>query len=262
MRNPRTILITGAGSGLGAALALDYAAPGVRLILTGRNAERLESTATAARARGAEVVLEPIDVTDSAAMAQMIAAQDRIQPIELLIANAGITSGTQSDGALETLASAQAVLATNLGGVINSVIPLLPLMQARRHGHIALIGSVAGLRGLADSPAYCASKAGVRLYGESLRGALASSGLLVSVVAPGFFTSPMSARFIGAQPFRLPLATMARRIRQGLDRGRPRITVPWILGILLRLADLIPPWLGDRIMARVRFHIDPAAPPR
>ncbi len=262
MSLPRNILITGASSGLGAGLALAYAAPNVHLILTGRDRGRIDAVAAQVRALGATASTGIIDVADAAAMQNFIAAQDRAHPIDLLIANAGITGGTAADGSLETLESARAVIDINLGGVLNSVIPVLPLMQARGHGHVALIGSVAGLRGLADSPAYCASKGGVRLYGESLRGAVAASGIKISVVAPGFFKSPMSVKFKGPQPFRLTLDQVVRGIKRGLDRGQARITLPWILGVLLRMADLLPPWLGDLIMGRVRFHIDPTAKPR
>ena len=262
MSLPRHIFITGASSGLGAGLAYSYAAPGVHLSLIGRDQTRLDAVAARARARGATASAGIVDVTDTAAMRDFITAQDRDHPIDLLIANAGITGGTAVDGSLETLEAARAVIDINLGGVLNSVIPLLPLMQVRGRGHVALIGSVAGLRGLADSPAYCASKAGVRLYGESLRGALAESGIRVSVVLPGFFDSPMSAKFKGAQPLRLSLDQAVRGIRRGLDRRQARITLPCTLGLLLRLADLIPPWLGDRIMRQVRFHIDPTAKPR
>jgi short-subunit dehydrogenase len=254
-------VITGASSGLGAGLALSYAAPGRHLALTGRDAGRLEQIAAQARALGAAVTTAVLDVADPAAMVGFLADFDRAYPVDLMIANAGITSGTAPDGSLETLAQAREVIAINLGGVMNSVIPLIAPMQARGRGHFALIGSVAALKGLPDSPAYSASKAGVRLYGESIRPALAPYGIKVSVVLPGFFVSPMSRRFHGPHQFELTLDQAVARIRRGLDLAQARITLPRRLGILLRLADLLPAGLGDLIIKQSRFRIDPAAPP-
>ena len=259
---PSTVVITGASSGLGAGLALSYAAPDRQLALTGRDAGRLEQVAAQARARGATVTAGVTDVRDPAAMKEFIEQFDRTHPVDLLIANAGITSGTAPDGTLETLDAAREVIAINLGGVLKSVIPLIEPMRTRGRGHIALIGSVAAYRGLPDTPAYCASKAGVRIYGESLRPLLAPFGITVSVVSPGFFISPMSRRFIGSHQFELTLDQMVARIRRGLDRGQARIVVPRRLGILMQLADLIPARLGDWAVGRARFHIDRNPEPR
>ena len=260
--SPRSIVITGASSGLGAGLALSYAAPGRHLALTGRNAARLEEVAVRARTRGATVTALVIDVSDPIAMNSFLEDFDRAHPIDLLIANAGITSGTSPDRTLESLDAAREVIAINLGGILNSVIPAIDLMRARGHGHIALIGSVAAYRGLPDRPAYCASKAGVRIYGESLRPALAPFGIRVSVVSPGFFVSPMSERYLGTHLLELSLDQAVARIKRGLDRGLARIVLPRRLGVLLQLADLIPAWLGDWAIGRARFRIDPASKPR
>jgi len=259
---PRNIIITGASSGLGAGLALSYANPASHLTLTGRNAERLEIVASKARASGARVTSQLIDVADPAAMTAFLTGIDAAHPTDLLIANAGISAGTNPDGSLETLGSARDIIATNLGGVMNSVIPLIAPMRARGCGQIALIGSVAAYRGLPDSPAYCASKAAVRIYGESLRPALAPFGIKLSVVLPGFFESPMSRRYQGAHLFELTLEQTVTRIRRGLDRAAPRIVLPRRLGLLLQLADLLPAIFGDWAIGRARFRIDPEPPPR
>jgi short-subunit dehydrogenase len=114
---------------------------------------------------------------------------------------------------------------------------------------------MAAYRGLPDSPAYCASKAGVRTYGESLRGALEPRGVQVSVIVPGFFASPMSARYGGQKLFLLSESQAVALVVSGLRRKARRIAFPWQLGVLLRAADLLPPWCGDRIMRAFRFHI-------
>lgn len=258
-RPPSCIVVTGASSGLGAGLARAYAAPGVIMALTGRDQARLDSVAAACRAQGARVSVACIDVRDRAAMAHFLVDFDVEHQVDLVIANAGIAHGSTRTGELESHAEAVRQIEVNLLGTVNSLAPLLPAMQTRRAGHIAVVASVASYRGLADSPAYCASKAGVRLYGESLRGALARDGVAVSVVVPGFFASPMSERFIGAQPMALPLEDMVRRVVAGLARRQARIVVPRTLGVLLQVTDLLPAWLGDAILDRYRFHI--ARPP-
>jgi len=252
---PQRIVITGASSGLGAGLAHAYAAKGIALALIGRDQARLASVAAACRTKGAEVMTASIDVSDAGAMTAVLAPFEGVAPIDLVIANAGIAHGSDATGALESPEAATRQIAVNLIGTINSIAPLLPAMRARRSGHIAVIASVAGYRGLPDSPAYCASKAGVRIYGESLRAALAGDGIAVSVVVPGFFTSPMSRRFIGAQPLAMSLEATVRRVVSGLDRRAARIVLPRRLGVLLQIADLLPASLGDAVIRRFRFHI-------
>lgn len=252
---PACIVITGASSGLGAALALAYAAPNRLLGLTGRNPSRLDAVAEACRQRGARVDASVLDVTDPAAVSTWVMQLDAAQPIDLLIANAGISGGTNPDGTPEGHAAACAVVHTNLLGVIHCVEPLLPVMRQRGRGQIAVVASVAAYRGLPDSPAYCASKAGVLAYGESLRGALEPFGIRVSVIVPGFFASPMSSRYGGQKLFLLSETQAVTHVTKGLRRKARRIVFPRRLALLLRLADLLPAWCGDRIMRAFPFHI-------
>jgi short-subunit dehydrogenase len=251
------IVITGASSGLGAGLARAYAGPGRVLGLAGRNAVRLAEVAATCRGLGAVVHEAVLDVADAGAVLAWLERLEAVTPIGMAIANAGVSGGTRADGKFEGLANAATVVRTNLLGVMNVVEPLVPMMLARGRGQIAVVASVASYRGLADSPAYCASKAGVRLYGESLRAALEPHGIAVSVIVPGFFVSPMSRRYVGAQPFVVSLEQAVARVRRGLERRRRRIVFPRRLGLLLQAADLLPAWLGDRIMRAARFFIAP-----
>jgi NAD(P)-dependent dehydrogenase (short-subunit alcohol dehydrogenase family) len=173
----------------------------------------------------------------------------------VLIASAGTSGGPAPGAAADGLALATRQVRTNLIGVINTVEPLLPSFRARGRGRIAMVASIAGYRGLPYSPAYSASKAGVRVYGEALRALLAPSGVAVTVVCPGFFVSPMTDRFKGPTPFLVPLDRAAAMVKRGVDRGRARVAFPWPLVLGLRLADLIPAPLGDAIMRGFRFHI-------
>jgi NAD(P)-dependent dehydrogenase (short-subunit alcohol dehydrogenase family) len=126
-----------------------------------------------------------------------------------------------------------------------------------------MVSSVAGYRGLPYSPAYSASKAGIRLYGEALRAQLAPSaltaGVSVSVIVPGFFASPMTERFQGAKPMLRSLDQAVAAVRRGLDRRAPRVVFPRLLGLGLQAADLLPARLGDLILRGVRFRIDASA---
>ncbi len=255
---PRSIAITGASSGLGAGLALSYAAPGVALGLTGRDASRLEGVAEACRARGATVRTQILDVAEPEPLGAWLLALDDAAPLDLVVANAGTSAGPV-DGRPEGVALAARQIRTNLLGAVHTIEPLLPRLIARRAGQVAVVSSVAGLRGLPYSPGYSASKAGVRAYGEGLRAFLSPYGIAVSVVIPGFFDTPMTERFMGAKPGLRTLPQAVAAVRRGLDRRRARVVVPRLLGLGLQAADLIPARLGDAILRSVRFHIRPGA---
>ncbi|MEA2780805.1 MAG: hypothetical protein QOK29_2349 [Rhodospirillaceae bacterium] len=237
MRNPRSILITGASSGIGAALARLYAAPGVHLAISGRDSARLADVAAACQVAGAEIDAAAVDVTDRTTMKSWLLALDARRPIDLLIANAGISAGTA--GGSESADQTRQVFAVNLEGVLNTVLPLLPAMQQRGRGQIALMSSLAGFRGFPGAPSYCASKAAVRIWGEALNGDLKPFGIGVSVICPGFVRSRITARNAFAMPLLMDTERAARIIRRGLARRRARIAFPgptyaaaWLLGAL------------------------------
>ena len=251
----RRIAITGASSGLGAALALAYSEPGVSLGLIGRNEARLATTATACREAGAQVVVARLDVGEPTSLGSWLCAFDQESPIDVLLANAGISGGPAPRSAAEGLEVASSQVRVNLLGVINTVEPLLPAFVQRRFGQIGIVASLAAYRGLPYSPGYCAAKAGARAYGEALRALLAPAGVGVSVICPGFFSSPMSDRFMGPKPFKISAEWAALIVKRGLARRRRRIVFPWQLAIGLRLADLMPPLMGDSILRAFSFHI-------
>lgn len=256
MRAPfRVAVITGASSGLGAALAAAYAGPQTALGLVGRNHDRLDKTATACRAAGAMVETVAMDVADGPALAAWLAEFDRAHPVELVVANAGISAGPAPDQPGEPAEATLRQLSTNLLGAVHTIAPLVPPMCARGRGQIVVIASVAAYRGLAYSPGYCASKAGVRAYGEGLRAHLAPHGVGVTVVCPGFFGSPMTERWHGPMPFLLSGDRAARRVKRGIDGGRRRVSFPWPLVVAMRFCDLAPAVIGDEIVRRFRFHI-------
>lgn len=252
---PRAILITGGSSGIGAALALEYAAPGVFLALTGRDAGRLEEIAATCRTRGAEVEATVIDVADRAAMEAYVAALDDRRPLDLVVANAGISAGTAAGGSGpmtgESAEQTRRILGVNLDGVLNTVLPLLPRFRARGGGQVALVSSMAAFRGFPGAPAYCASKAAVKVWGESLRGWLAPEGVKVSVICPGFVDSRITAANDFPMPFFMPADRAARIIRKGLARNRGRIAFPLPTYLGSWLAGALPDALVDAITRRL-----------
>jgi short-subunit dehydrogenase len=244
----RCLLITGASSGIGEALARRYAAPGMTLALSGRDQVRLAAVAAACRASGAAVVSTAIDVTDRDRLRGWIEAIDDRMPLELVIANAGISAAM---GGREDEAAVRRVLATNVDGVLNTVFPVLPRMLARRAGQIALMSSLAGFRGLPSAAAYSASKAAVKSLGEAWRLQLAPDGIRVSVICPGFVTTRMTARNRFPMPFLISAERAAEIIARGLARDAGRIAFPWPMAATGWLLGALPSRLSDGLTRRV-----------
>ncbi|MBL25960.1 MAG: short-chain dehydrogenase [Rhodospirillaceae bacterium] len=244
--DPRHILITGASRGLGAALALAYAAPGRHLALGGRNAERLASVARACTDRGAVCATARIDVTDAPAMADWIAAADAASPLDLVIANAGVSHGTAGSGA----DADDVIFAINVGGVLNTVKPAAHAMRERRRGQIAIIGSLAGLCGFAGVGAYCASKAAVHRYGQALRAELVPLGVGVTVVCPGFIRTDMTADAGFPMPFLMDADRAAAIIQRRLRKSPPLVAFPRPMALALRGLDLLPPRLVEGLVQK------------
>lgn len=259
MRAPKHIVITGASSGIGAALALHYAKPGVVLHLNGRNPERMAQVAHACQARGAQAHVALIDVRDQKTLEEWLLRIQRDTPIDLLIANAGISGGSGGTSVLgEDPDQLRRILAVNIDGVINTVAPLLDPMVKRGHGQIALISSLAGFRGLPSAPAYSTSKAAVKAYGEALRGWVGKFGVEVSVVCPGYIATPMTSRNPFPMPFILKPEKAAAIIARGLARNRSRIAFPLALYLPVWLISCLSPVLTDPLFSRLPAK--PAAP--
>lgn len=245
---PTGILITGASSGIGAALAIAYAGPGIRLILTGRDAVRLSETAAACRARGAVTVESVICVTDAMAMRRLIDDSAALGRLDLVIANAGVSGGFKSWDTFD--AYVRQITDINIGGVLNTVNPAIPVMIRQGGGQIAIVSSIAGLLAMPGAVPYSASKHFARAYAEELRGRLAPEGIKVSAICPGFVVSRMTARNRFPMPFLMDSNKAARIIIRGLAANRGRIAFPWPMLAMVRLLGLLPYPLLDRLLRR------------
>ena len=236
----RTILITGASSGVGAALALRYAAPGNRLILWGRDRPRLQATVDCCQARGAEVETACFDLAQGSRLIQELTEADRRGPIDLAILNAGL------GGSLPHGLSAQDAGATERMATVNFTAPLVAAnllavwMAGRGRGRIVLVGSIADSFPLPMAPVYAATKAGLASFAESMAIRMARHGVGVTLVAPGFIDTPMSRSLAEARPFLIDADAAAGIIVRRIAHGARRIVLPWQFRIIHALAKLAP----------------------
>jgi short-subunit dehydrogenase len=251
---PASVLITGATGGIGSALAEAYAAPGIELVLHGRNAEALTALAARCRARGAQVRTRSLDLRNRAALAGWLGALGAELPVDLAIVNAGVSTGIGRDRAGEPREAVEELLEVNVAAAFATVQGVLPAMRARRRGQIALVSSLAAWHGLPLTPSYSASKAALKVYGEALRGWLSPEGVRVSVVMPGFVDSPMSRRFPGPKPFLLSADRAAQVIKKGLERDLPRIAFPFPLTLGAWLLAALPPRLSARLLGVLSYR--------
>jgi len=241
------VAITGASSGIGAALARLYAAQGARLLLIGRDAARLAAVAAECRS-AAGVETARVDVRDRAAMAEALGAFDARHALDVVVVNAGVTNILEPGAAVESADDYQRVLETNLIGAFHTLAPAAERMAARGRGRIGLVGSIAGLRGMPYSPAYCASKAGLKALGEAMRAKLRPRGVSVTIASVGFVATPLDHGIESPKPFRMTPERAAARIAAGIASGRAHIAFPWALAWAARLFALLPPRLGDALL--------------
>jgi len=200
-------------------------------------------------AKGATVAVMVVDVTDCKNMRAWLHEADRAASLDLVVANAGISGGTSGGG--ESDEQARRIFDANVTGVLNTVHPAIEIMRRRARGQIAIMSSAASFRGIPGAPAYSASKAAVRAYGEALRGAVRREGIAVSVICPGFVRSRMTEANPFPMPFLMDTDKAARIIKRGLAQDRARIGFPWPLYLAAWLAGALPPALTDPIFRKL-----------
>lgn len=252
MTTYENVLITGASSGIGRALALALAAPGVELHLSGRNAERLAAAAEAARERGAEVRPRLLDVRDRDAMADWIGGAGRL---DLVVANAGVANGTA--GAIEAEAQSRDVFATNLDGALNTARPALDAMLAQPpgpdgvRGRIAVIASMAIYVATPGAPAYAASKTALDVWTTATGLAARRRGVVMTSFCPGYVSTAMVANNSFHMPGLMSTERAAAIILRGMRSGRPRVSFPFWMAASARLVGLLPANVLARLLRAV-----------
>ncbi|HVW73869.1 MAG TPA: SDR family NAD(P)-dependent oxidoreductase [Rhizomicrobium sp.] len=246
----RIILITGASGGIGSALARFYAAPGVMLLLWGRDTTRLEETAAACRARGARCQVESFDLRDAGAQAARLAAADAATPIDLAIFNAGLGGTAPEGAAAETPEASRAVAEVNFVAPVTGANAMADAMARRGRGQIVLIGSIAESFPLPMAPTYAATKAGLRMFAEALGIRLARHGVGVTLVSPGFIDTAMSRQVTEPKPFLMTADKAAAIIARGIARGARTIVLPWQFALIRAAAGLLPRALLRAVLSR------------
>ncbi len=246
---PRSVLITGAAGAIGSALAQAYSVPGTTLFLGDCATEALKEVEADCLSLGAAVWGTAVDVRDIVAMNRWIVAAHESVPLDLVMVIAGVSRGTIKRE--ESAQEAREVFAVNLDGMLNTFLCVLPLMRSRGNGQIALMSSLAGTRGFPVAPSYCATKAAIRVYGESWRARLKRDNIRVTVINTGFIESPMTK----ANPYRMPLLVgtdrAARIVKRRLERAPAQISFPWPVSLAAWFLSLVPSsWFGRAAMLK------------
>jgi short-subunit dehydrogenase len=246
----KTILITGASSGIGAALARAHAREGITLLLWGRDQARLQETQTQCRALGAQARIESFDLSDAAGFAAHLAAADAATPIDLAIFNAGLGGTAPDDAYSEAPQSAEAIAQVNFVAPVVGAHVMANAMAARGKGQIVLIGSISESFPLPMAPTYAATKAGLRMFAEALGLRVKKFGVTVSLVSPGFIDTPMSRKVREAKPFLMTADAAAAIITRKIAAGARVIVVPWQFAVLRAVTNLLPRALVRWVLSR------------
>lgn len=242
------VFITGASSGIGAALAREFAAHGATLGLVARREAQLAELVR--NLPGAAHRIYALDVTDGAALGEAAAAFMReVGTPEVVIANAGVSAGTLTERA-EDYEVFRRIVETNLFATVATFAPFISAMRHVANARLVGIGSVAGVRGMPGSEAYCASKAAVVSYCESLRLELRATSIRVVTISPGYIATPMTAHNPYRMPFLMPVERFAGHAYRAIVRGDSHRIFPWQMAIVARVLRVMPNFLFDRAFER------------
>lgn len=262
---PPMIIVTGASGGIGAAIACRLARPGVTIGLVGRDPDGLEKASFAVKTRGGKALTSRIDVTSPAFQAWVEDVGARYA-LSGFYASAGLSAGPPSPAALEGAGDTERLVSVNLLATIGCVRAVVETMRrqgtARRpQRHIGIVSSIAALFPTPDLAVYSATKAGLLAYGHALRPRLARDGISLTVCAPGFVSTPMSARHFGAKPFEISADAAARRIVSATESRRRTAIFPLPFALLAYCAPLAPGALIDALVPLFRADIAPDTRP-
>jgi short-subunit dehydrogenase len=249
----KVVMITGASAGIGRGLALEIASRGGNLALLARREELLSEIVEEATKKKVKAVAATADVRDAKAVREAAAEfRKELGPIDILIANAGI--GTADHATRLTPEHAANVIGINVLGAVNSVAAVLPEMVERKRGRLVAISSLAAYRGLAKSAAYCASKAALTAYFESLRIDLRNTGVGVTIIHPGFIKTALTSGREAKMPYLMELEVGVNKIVSAIEKEKKIYAFPWQLATIVRASMLMPPSMYDWIAARNSFR--------
>ena len=243
------VFITGASSGIGQALALRFYQAGYRLALAARRTDSVKLWANATNISISSYEIYSADVSDTDSIVAAGQACLAVQGVpNVVIANAGISIGIDSAIRADLDVMAR-TFATNNIGVAATFHPFIAAMTQRGSGALVGIGSVAGIRGLPGHGAYCASKAAVIAYCESLRGELKASGVKVVTICPGYIDTPLTQKNSYAMPFLMQPEAFATQAFAAIEAGASYRVIPWHMGAVAKLLRLLPNALFDKALA-------------
>ncbi len=249
----KTIMITGASSGIGHGLALELGKRGARLGLLARRKDLLDELVSAIQVAGGQALALPVNVQDESAVRE---AADRLRSefgrVDIMVANAGV--GGNSEAQQIKSSDFSKVIGVNVMGVVNSVTAVVPEMVAQGHGQLVAISSLAAYRGLPKSAAYCASKAAVSILFESLRLDLEPKGIDVTIIHPGFIKTPLTAGRHAQMPFLMELDDAVKKILTAIEKKKKSYAFPWQLATIVRLGMIMPTFIYDSISRRNSFR--------
>ena len=243
-----SVFITGASSGIGEALAYEYAKQGAILGLVARRGEVLQKIAANIKQQGNQVQVYSADVRDSKLI--QLAAQNfmsQFGPPYIVIACAGVSIGTLTQHA-EDIDSFKTVMDINVIGLVNTFQPFIEAMIKQQHGQLVGFASVAGIRGLPGAGAYSASKAAAISYLESLRVEMHPHGITVTTIAPGYIRTPMTEVNSYKMPFLMDVDAAAVKFAKAIAAKKRFTVIPWQMGLVARGMRFIPPFLWDLMM--------------
>lgn len=249
----KTVLITGASSGIGHGLALELSRRGAKLGLIARRAEKLAELVREIEGTNGKAIALPADVMNvnslAAAATQL---RSTFGPIDVLIANAGV--GATVDAAELKGSTVAGVINVNVLGAANSVEAVVPEMVQRGSGQLVVISSLAAYRGLPKSAAYCASKAAVSAFFESLRLDLKPRGIDVTIIHPGFIKTALTAGRHAQMPFLMELEDAVQKIISAIEKRKKSYAFPWQLASIVRAGMIMPNFMYDWISRRNSFR--------
>lgn len=249
----KVVLVTGASSGIGRELALELARRGAIIGLLARRAEALREILSEIEASGGHGLVLPADVTDANAPRRAAdELREKFGAIDVMIANAG--RGETTDAVDLDPEGVASLLDINVNGAANSVAAVLPEMVKRGSGQLVAISSLSAYRGLRKSAAYCASKAAVSAFFESVRIDLMGTGVDVTIIHPGFIKTPLTAGRHAKLPFLMEVHDAVKKMIRAIEKRKKSYAFPWQLATIVRAGMIMPNFMYDWIARKKSFR--------